>query len=137
MVTRHGEGGHQVDRAFVTVQRHAGLPGARGQAGNRGSCGPRRLLQHVCAQRVDRIQRKLGHHVEQPAHPNLVATHQGQDVATGLDRVAGVGLDDGQHILVQHPALGQPQVWNTGALFKHRAGIGRETEAAHVNGVAG
>ena len=137
MVTRHGEGGHQVDRALVTVQRHAGLPGARRQPGNRRPRRPRRLLQHVRTKRVDRLQRELGHHVEQPAHPNLVATHQGQDVATGLYRVAGVGLDDGQHILVQHPALGQPQVWNTSALFKHRAGIGRETQAADVNGVAG
>ena len=71
------------------------------------------------------------------ADAHFVAADQGQDVPSGLDGVARVGLDDGQHIFIERSGPYQFEVGNAGALFKHRAGVGRETQAAHVNGVAG
>ena len=59
------------------------------------------------------------------------------EVALDLDRLAHIGLDDGEQVLVQLARLGQRHDGNAQAFLEHRAGVGAEADAADVDDVRG
>ena len=122
---------------FMAVDGHFGAPLSIGQSRDGFAGGTARLLENVLGQRVQTRQFELGHHLDQAATAHFVAADQRQDVPPGLDGVARVGLDDGQHIFIERSGPYQFEVGNAGALFKHRSSIGCEAASTHIDGVAG
>ena len=90
-----------LDRLLVAVDRHAVMPGALGQLADLDQHRLARIADDEPRDLLERLERELVHHLDQTPAAGLVAGGERMQVALHLDRLAHVGLDDGEQVLVE------------------------------------
>ena len=96
----------------------------------------RELSIDVVGERLEALEAELRHHLAQPRRAGVVAAHERQEIAPDLHRIAGVGEQDRQEVVVERAPVAQLHVGDEDALFVDRPRIGGEPAPADVDDVA-
>ena len=131
LADRHlgGEG----QRPVVTVHRQAVAVGALLQFADRLDRRKARGLDDVLAQPVEIGDAELLHHLHEPAAAFVVARGERIDVALDLQRLAHIGPDDAQQVLVHTPLARQRHQRDRQPLLVHLAAVWSHTEPADID----
>ena len=128
--------GTEEHRLLVAVELHLGAVPAVGHPAHRLAHRLARVLDDVVGERLDARQLELRHHLAQAHCTGVVAAHQRQEIAPDLHRVAGVGEQNRQDVVVEGAPVAQLHVGDEDAFFVDRPRIGGEPAAPDVDDVA-
>ena len=124
---------HQGQRPVIAVHRQAVAVFARLQLADRLDRRLARSFDDVLAQPVEIGDAELLHHLDEPPAAFVVARGERVDVALDLQRLAHIGPDHPQQILV-HPAFaGQRHQRDRQPLLEHLAPVRPHAEPADID----
>ncbi len=132
-VATDGQRAHQIDRRLVAVDAHRRGPGALRQLADRLRHALAAAADDRLAQHIEIAQREFAHHRHQPAAADLVARDQRIDIADHLHRLANIGADHRQQVLVHLAGTREPQQRDEQTLVVDLPAFRRLADAAHID----
>ena len=128
-----GQRADQIDRRLIAIDAHRRRPGALRQLADRLRHALPAAADDRLAQHIQIAQRELAHHRDQPPAANFVARDQRVDVADHLHRLAHIGADHRQQVLVHLARARQAQQRDEQAFMVDLPSLRGLPDAAHID----
>ena len=127
--------GGQGQRPVVAVHRQAVAVGALLQLADRLDRRLARGFDDMLAEPVEIGDAELLHHLDEPAAALVVARGQCIDIALDLQRLADIGADHAQQVVVHTALAGQRHQRDRQPLLEDLAAVGTHAEPADIDDV--